>query len=448
MAITMSIVLFLLMKASVLALGYFLCGFFKIRYDTAVLIFYGALSLFQFVFFIVQSAAHDAQSGARVTFMRYTTLIAYFMEIVIVAGSGYYLYLQGADILNVAYFAVAAAGAGELFYTAHRAAFAPVVRKAKVRFRTAGTASAILFPILAYLPALAYFGVKQFVAKRPLELMDFYLLAGVLGVHFISTLWQLWSNVLRAKRTARTIAGIDLNAGKFKIEVTDAGGIGYIQSEFASLTDKLAKEKENLSLLNGYLSDNIFADTEKYGLPLTGELKNAAVLTVLYGMNAELTPENELNAVAAITQMIGAYAGDYDAFPLLSPGKAVLAFGVPFHYEHQKYNSIECASKIIDDVRKYAEESAISISVHTGIFSGNILCGAIRSRGPAYKEYVFFGEGVEKSAKIAAIARKMDIPLLTCENTVDKLKSKFYVQKSYKTKLTDDETIVLNQIKT
>ena len=145
--------------------------------------------------------------------------------------------------------------------------------------------------------------------------------------------------------------------------------------------------------------------------------------------------------------MIGEYADEYEAYPLFQHRQAIVAFGVPFFYEHHRYNAIEATQRMITDMEKISNTENIMMDIHAGIYTGSILAGFLNTKGKNLKEYTLLGEGIENSERVALEAEYSASKLLVCERTLENMTSKFYSDKTYKVRLKNGKEIIVHKIR-
>lgn len=446
------ILLFLMFKAAQVFSAYFLLEYFQIRYEWLILVFYVALSLFQLMFYLSQNTPKIEKGKGRMLLVRYSTLITYLMEIIIIATAAYYLFaFNNNDIIKLGYIVTVLILISSLFYTVHRSMFSRVLLRLKISIGKAGTLAVFFILLFSFGTPITYLILKLFLFQQEIVIMDAYLLIGSLGVNYIATMWQLLSKVKRGNITARYIKEINIDIATNQVRVNDDNEFGYIQTETKKLIERIIRKRESLTLFNNYLSDHIRQQLEEYPIELYGELKNATVASILYSVNTletQLAPQNLIRITNRVIQIIGETAEEYDAYPQFWHNQAILVYGAPVYYDHQKINALESNTRLIDDIRNLAEEEKVQIPIHIGIFSGAVICGALRTKGKSLSEYSITGTAMEHALTLASTARKLNIGLLVGETTMENLKTKFYIVKTYNLKLSNESVITANQIKT
>lgn len=440
-------IVFLLFKAAEIGSAYYLLKHFNFRFDIVVLMFYGFLSIFQLLFFAVQNISKHKNTTSSVLFLRYTPIIVLVMESVIIATSGYYLFLQENDLSNLMYIGTAIIQIAVIFYPIIVVLFGVIIKKTKIYLKSTSVLPYLLLLLIGIGTPLAYLLTKMLLFKKPITTMDIYLAIATLGVNLFVSLFLFWQKVIQAKYTAKIINKFSVGVTNNTITISEGNEIGYIQSALKELANKINDAKKGLSLLNNYTSNDIKRQIQENGLPEKGELKTAVVSTFYFSLaDNSLPPNIQIQTISDIGKIIGEYADDYDAYPMFSPNYVTLVFGAPFYYEHEKLNALESAVKIASDIEKYSGNQEIEINLNIGIFSGKVICGTVLSRGREYPEYVVFGETVTNSEKFAALAKRLNAKILSCDMTIEKLKGKFFVDKSYKLKI-GNTIIKANQIR-
>lgn len=449
----LSLLFYLGYKAGIIYASWQILTYFNMRFDFIVLVFYGFLSLFQLTFVMIQSLPKKKVAEHLGAIFQYTTVIIILMELIVVGMTVYYLFRLENDIFNLLFLVTALTPIHTLFYLLHSVAFSRVIRKLHTAVRRISSLPLLLFLAVSFGIPVAYPLIKVFL-KTGLVQKDLTqdLLVSVFSIGFslIAVFLIFAEKTIKARKIVSSLE-------RFSIFQTAAGGIftvddpnefGLVQSGINNLANQLVKEKENLSLLNDYISVNMKNETAKYGIVGKGETKIASVCTVRYSISdGNMTPENFFRVMNSLTGIIGAYADDYDAYPFFGTGRALLVFGAPFHYEQHKLNAIESGQKICSDLVKFGSDEGVSLKVCAGIYTGKVLTGALYTKGKNLKEYSVLGEGVEISERISAAAENAGVPLLVSEPTLDELKGNFRPEKSYKIRLKNGQDLAIHQIR-
>lgn len=445
-----NIVLFLLFKATQVFLGWYCFQYFDIEFNIIVVIFYGGLSLLQMVFYIFQNVHRKIPADKRSIF-RHVSILIFLMEMVIIATALYFLYVYEypeVELITFLFIGVVGMGVNSLFYALHQSSLSWVISKTKLEYSKISSFSIMIYLFLSFIIPVGYTFFKLIILEQELQFYDLYMIGGYWGVMFLSLILLFSQRSIRARKTIRQLETVRPDLEKFNVLVNDSNEIGAIQSAILNLEKKFIEHKDHVLLYNNYLSNSLREEISQYGLDLNGEEKNASVLTILYSLHNGITsPSKMINIISEITRIAGEYSEQYDAYPFFCYGKLVLVFGVPYYYEHQKYHAIECAISILDDLQELQNEQNFEMEVHAGAFTGRVVCGAISSYGKNYQQLTVAGQVMEDSAKIAAIAKRLGKNLLIDPITLDQLQSKFYVEKSYKTKWNGKEEIILHQLR-
>ncbi|OHD61506.1 MAG: hypothetical protein A2014_03775 [Spirochaetes bacterium GWF1_49_6] len=443
-----SILIFLILKAGQAGAAYYFMLFFQMKYDIWVAAFYGGASLFQFAFYLYAALISGKGGNADILIKRNSSTITYFMELVAVGASLYYLFMLRNPVLPLEFIFVVAALIGNLFFAVHKTVLSFLIRNSKIKVHSSGIISNIIFLFFAFAVPIAYIAAKEFYYREKIDAIDIYLITGALFVNWIVVLWLTISKNRRGTLTARTLHPVDVYIDKDTTKVFDDCEIGYIQTEIKELFARLIREKENIMLFNNYTSAQIREHAVRYGIEMNGETKTATIATFIYDVPKEITdPQEILRINNRIVRIIGEMSGDYDGYPYFYHNHAIVIFGIPFYFDHQKYNAVECATRIIWDIYNFAGDESLRIDVSTGIFTGPIVYGTMNTPGKNLKEIRAVGASIDNSYKIAAISKNLKVKLLTDNETIESLKTKFYVQKTYKIKLDTGEMMLLNQVK-
>jgi hypothetical protein len=446
MAQILNIFFFLVFKSVQVFFAWFLFRHFGFRFDYIVLGIYGALSFFQFLFLIIQIFSKSRFTPGGIMFLRYTPLLVLLMETIMVITSLYYLHTMENDIINLYFVFVALSLVGVFFYFVIWGLFSRIIAKTKVIMKSVSIMPYILLVVISFGIPLSYFLLKHFAFEREFVEMDFYLVLASLGVNAIVYMLLLVAKAFRAKATCNKIWNFSAGIKRNILSVTDGNELGAVQSAVVDFVLRIDKYKENITLINNYASEDIKDNVEKANYELDGRLVDVTVATVLYNIPDDIDDDRKLFITRSIVQIIGGYAGEYDAYPVFERGKAFLAFGAPFFYDFQKLHSLDCAVKMFSDFQRLAEEEELTIPVYIGIYTGKAYGGTVNTRGMTFREYIVFGEAVDNSEKIAAVAKKLGEPLLACDDTIEKLKGKFFVDKYYKVKISNKE-ININKVR-
>lgn len=449
----LSILFYLAYKAGIIYTSFFILNYFNMRFDILVLLFYGFLSVFQLVFVLIQSLPKKKVHAYLGAIFQYTTIAIVFMELIVVGMTGFYLFKQENDLFNLLFLATALTPLHTLFYLLHSMVFSRVIRKLHTAVKRISSFPILLFLLVSFGIPIAYVltkiylktGLLQKDLTLDIQLATFSICFSLIVVFIIFT-----GKVMKARKVVSILKGFNIfqSAAGGLYTVDDPNEFGLVQSEINNLTNKLAKEKENLSLLNGYISGNMRNETVKFGISSKGDIKTASVCTIRFSLpDSNITPENYFRIMNTMTGIIGQYADDYEAYPFFSNGKAVLVYGAPFYYEHHKFNAIEAGLKICGDLTKFGGDEGVSLKVSAGIFTGKVLSGALFTKGKNLKEYTVSGEGMEISDRIAAAAENAGAPMLVSEPTLEELKANFTPEKSYKIRLKNGQDLAIHQIK-
>lgn len=448
-----SLFIYLAYKFGIIYASWQMLQYFNMRFDLLVLLFYGFLSIFQLAFVLIQSLPKKKITGHLGAIFQNTTVIAVFMELGIIGMTVYYLFKQENDIFNLLFLVTILTPVHSLFYFLHGIAFSRVIRKLRTSVR-----HATVFPSLMYLVVMialpaAYLAVKATlktgIGQKDLYL-DVLLAVGTIGFSVVILFAILAIQNLKARSIVRRLKNFNLfqlTAGTL-FQVDDPNEFGLIQSELNDLSVKLTRERENIALLNDYISKNMRGEAVKYGINTKGEIKSATVSTVRFTIpDNNITSENAVRITDAVIGLIGQYADEYEAYPLFSNGRAALVFGAPFYFEHQKFNAVEASQRISCDLSKLANNEGITLKVHLGIYSGKVITGSVHTKGRNYREFTVTGEGMEISERIAAAAENTGAALLASASTLDEVNAKFTTEKSYKIRLRTGQEITVHQVK-
>jgi hypothetical protein len=448
-----SFFIYLIYKGGIVYVSWLVLQHFNMRYDLLVLLFYGFLTVFQLAFVLIQSLPKKKITSHLGSLFQNTTIITVFMELAILGMTVYYLFKQENDIFNLLFLVTLLTPAHALFYFLHNIAFSRVIRKLQTAVRHVSALPSLLFLLITFAVPAAYLVVKTTlktgIGQKDL-VMDILVTAGAIVFSLVILYAQLAAKVLKSKAIVKRLKSVNLfqlTAGTL-FTVDDPNEFGYIQSEMNDLSVKLTKERENISLLNDYISKNMRDEAVKFGISPKGEIKTATICSIRFTIpDNNITPENNIRIVNAVTLMIGQYADEYEAYPFFTHGSASLVFGAPFYFEHQKLNAVEAAQRLACDLEKFARDESVAMKVSIGIYSGKVITGTVNTKGKGFKEFTVTGESMDIADRIAAAAENTGAALLVSASALDDMKGKFTAEKSYKIRLKSGQEIAVHQIK-
>jgi hypothetical protein len=462
----LSLILFFLYKAAIIGLSYYAIQYYKMRFDIVVFYFYLLLSLFQFLFVMIQlfGKARENKKGQyseKVLVFQYAPIVTLLMELLALGLSGYYLYNLENDPINLLQIFTIMMPLHTVYYYFYSILLGLIIKKRKVRIKSSTIFPLFLFIIIIFFEPSIYMFYKYFYQSRiklpgfllsnsPVNItsIDYFLFITIMVVNGLIIFLLFYYKKGKARRIVSIINDLSLDSSSNAFEVDDPNECGHIESAILDFNDRLAREKANITLLNDFISKNIRNEITKSGLKLEGDEKTAAVATIRFSISLpDWTPENYVKLTNGIFMMIGEYADEYEAYPFFQLNKAVIVYGVPYYYEHEKYNAIEATQKTIGDMEKLIESEGGEISVHAGLFSGNVIVGAYNTRGRGLKEYSVTGNGVEMSEKISLAAENINAKLLVATGMIENLKNKFYPGRTFKLKMKNGEELVVSMIK-
>jgi hypothetical protein len=440
MAGIISILIYILYKIAEVSVSLYFLNYFTMRFDLLLAGFYGFLSLFQLIFIVIQSLSRSKEKKQLSMVFQYTTIITILMELVALAMGGYYLMIQENDLYNLLLILTFLTPANILFYLVHSAVFTRIIRKRQIIVDHISVMPTMVFIFLSFGIPAAYVLSKTFV-KNSLTPLDISLITAIFLLDGIAMMTLFIGKALKGRKIGGYLRDFSLSLYNQDVSVDDPNEYGFIQSQLQSLNKKLLKDKEDLTLYNDYISQNMRTQITKFAVNPAGESKTSTITTIRYHILDDLSAERQLIIVNSIIRIIGEYADEYESYPLFEFSKAHLFYGIPYYYEHQRYNAIEASQKMIEDIQKLSVNEDVKISVAAGIFSGEVVSGPLNTRGRDYREYAVFGKGLETSEKISALAESQDLKILACTETVKGLENKFFPEKTYKIKMKNGEEI-------
>ncbi len=434
---------YLLYKTGEIAIVNYLFGQFTMRHDILVYGFYSFLSLFQLIFYLSQILPSKPADGPSVTLMRNATLITILMGILSLGAASYYMYQLENDLSTILFIDSVLVMWGVVFYMVHKLLFGVLLQKRQLRYSSLTIWPKLIIILISIGIPIAYLVVKKVVLKKEFNTQDQMLVLIMAGVNALLFLLMNWKDLVRARQAIKFMQG---KSSQFP--VTDDETIGLLQSALVDKPVTTTSQNASSSEFSDYISQNIRKQQREFGVSQTGEMKTATVITLCYDMDSStLTAESVISLEEKIIQVVGEYADEYDGYPIFASNRVTLVFGVPFFFEHQRYHALECCTKIVSDLEQYAEQESLGLHVYTGIFSGNVVTGLLPLQGKNRKTYTVVGEGVSKSQQIAEVAVRINKKMLCDADTVEGLRTKFFVEKVYKIKLPDQTEQLVNQIK-
>lgn len=433
---------FLIYKGGEAAGAYYLFRLFNLRHDILVYGFYGFLSLFQLAFFLSQTLPARPVSGASAGLLRHSSLLSLLLSLLVNSATTYYMYLQENDPANLMFIVAALTLWGIFYLTVHKLLLGGLLRDRRLEFSRLTVMPRVVQLLVGIGVPLGYIFFKTLVLKKETTVYDEYLVLAVIVIHAFSWLILGWKDVVRARAVLKP-------AAQDRHPVCDDDVVGLLQGTRAAQPLRSAPQAgPGLARFSDYLSVNIRQQLQAASLNYAGETKNATVLTLQYAIDyTAFTPETALAIEQKIVRLAGEYADEYDAYPLFSPNRISLVFGVPFFFEHQRYHALESCIKIMTDIEDFAEQEGVSVRVHAGLFSGSVMAGNLPLFGKTSNVYGVVGEAVVQSQQIAEVAARIDKKMLCDNETVEGLRTKFFVEKVYKIKLASQAEQLVNQIK-
>jgi len=452
MANFISLLFYLAYKAGILYSSYYILSFFKLRYDETVLYFYAFLSFFQFLFIFFQTISRNRKeegfpTARNTAIFQYTTIITILMEEIIIGLIGYYLYQLENDLLSIGFLISSITIFHAVFYYMHSRIFNFVIKKRNIIIKRASVLPVFIFILVCFAIPIGYITLKYFI-KKEFSLYDTLVFSSIMAVNMIVIFFMFAAKAIKAKRIASFINNISLVSPVKEMRVDDPYEFGAIESAIKVFLEKLKKETSYVTLFSDYLSQKIKKEISQYGVKYQGEQKIASVSTIkIKILTEDISPESYLSFINRCLSIIGEHSYEYEAYPYFHSNKVNLAFGIPYHYEHQKYNSIEATQKIITDIEKSIEKEDIEVRIYAGIYSGSVIAGAVNTKGKDIKEYIISGDAVELSERIVTAAESLNVRILVAENVLEGLSSRFSSERSFKLKLKDGEELLLKELK-
>lgn len=441
-----SFLIFLLYKALEGFIFIVLVQRFNLRWDPLAVGFYGLLSLFQAAFAAYGSFSRGKSGWHSSILFQYTSMLLLAMSWVVYLFTASYLWYLENDLSVLLLIGVALTSPGIMFYVAHSAAFSPVIKRRQLKVdnvRVLPTAAVLIWNLLFPPLYLTFKVLHGRISSIKLNSFDILLVSGVLIANTLAVVLIFIIRSFKAKRTASLFKAVTATATEESITLDDPNEFGYIQSEIRDLAKRLTVERQNLTLYPDDLSRSLKEQIARYGVNLYGEKKQVTAAAFRYHFDLPEDPERALLWSNRLARIFGEYARDYDAMPYFYPGRVLLIFGLPYHYEHQKYNALESSQKILSDLARLKEEEEFPVLASAGITTGEVTSGGVALRGPSLKEYTAYGSALENADRIALAAENAPSRLLCDQETLKGLEKRFPADKAYKIKqVNGSETLV------
>ncbi|MGA2141220.1 MAG: hypothetical protein ABSG94_02260 [Brevinematales bacterium] len=470
MAPFFNLLVFLFYKAGIIGIFYFALQYFNLRFDVLVLYFYLLLSLFQFLFIIFQvfsgslrkrNKGKEAPPRQFSAIFQYTPVIVMLMEFLILAMSCYYLYKLENDFMTLLLIFTVFIPVNTIYYYLQSMFFTVLINRKNVRIPGASVFPFFIYMAVIFLEPAAYIFFKYFYipykgamnlkilnSSLNISVTDLALFALTMIINGIFVFLFIYYKEFKAKKIYTMIKSLSLLGEPGKISIDDGNEFGYIETGLTEFQDSLKGRTENLLLLNGYISKNIREEIDKSGLVIEGEEKTAAVATIRFGFSLrEYSPEKYISLVNSIFRVIGQYADEYEAYPFFQLNKAVIVYGMPYYYAHEKLNAIEATQEMIADIWELVDNEGGTSNIHSGIYSGTIITGAFETKGMGLKEYAITGSAIDISERIALAAENIDAKILVEQGMLDGLNNKFYPDKTFKLKIKNSNEILVTMLK-
>jgi hypothetical protein len=459
MSVFVQTVLFLAYKAAEASAGWWLLGNFGLRHEMPVNLLYIGFSVIQFLFVLYSAVSRGKNRNGNPAAVRSAPSVTALIGFSILVGIAFALRVQENGIAVLLMILSVFTPILSLYAFLMQTASGFQLRQATTEVPAPGWLSGLILALIGFgVPAaLGIYLYYHFVlfpqnplpSKVPNELLyGIPVLAANIAVQGLIVIARLFRRSFMIRRLGGQIRSLSMNTEVSAIRDEDAEESGYVRSELRHLLKRLTEQRASSILLNGYVSGKIRADFANSDLNLAGANRNATVLAIRYPLPLELrSPDQVIRLGNAIAGIVGEFASEYDGYPVFDVSRAIIAFGVPTYFEHQKYNALECAQKIVSEIDNYAAAESLTLSCRIGVFSGNVVAGAVAQRGRNEREIVLTGEAVEMAYYLAEACEPAKCRIMACSNTVEKLRTKFYIDRSFHLKLRGDETALVHEVR-
>jgi hypothetical protein len=348
-----------------------------------------------------------------------------------------------------------------IYYYIFSSIFGFIVKRRNVAVKSANIFPIFMLILISFFGPAGYIVFKYFYSSKDnladlsflnsgidVTRLDIALLVFILLLNGLVMFLFFYFKQRKGKNIYSMIGKMTFPASPDRIKIDDPGEYGFIETGLMEFQERMNREKAKIVLFNDYISKNMREEMSKNGIKLEGEEKTAAISTIRFKFTLnEYSPEKYMKTMNSIFTLIGEYADEYEAYPFFQLNKAVIVYGVPYFYVHESLNAIEATQETITDIENLIAGEGGKVSIHSGLYKGNIVVGALNTKGRELQEYSVTGEGVEMSERIALAAENIDVNMLVAIDMVESLQNKFYPEKTFKMKMKNGADLNLSLLK-
>ncbi len=419
-----SVFLFFVYKLVIIDIVVLLERLFPLRIDLPTIVFYLAISIFQFLFFIVNIIRLNKKNVDNTTLVEYFSSIVVIMEIVALSLAAYFLFRNENEIKRLFFIFVATFLVHPVYYFSNNLIINNFInneeRTLKLRFF-----NPIFFYFICFLFPFIFILSKVFIEKR----FIFFDVVIFVSIIFVN-IFTIFLNYLFENHNIKVF----ITRGKIKDLKTL-----YLKNGF----DRIKKnENSEYNFLNSdYLSDTIKSGFTRKGLSFINEDYEATIVSLRFNISIENYQDKII--LENFCRTVGLFAREYDAFPVFCVNQFFLIFGFPVNYEHRNYNAIEVVERIIKDTGNIVNSQFEGhIFLYASVCEGTISPYLLNLKGTNYKDIYVRGSGINLAARLSAIAEANKIPLLISKELYEKMKTRVFIEKALKVKEKDGELLV------
>jgi len=335
-----------------------------------------------------------------------------------------------------------------LFFVIHNILFDKILEKSKIIVKKISVFPIILTYLIFFLyPLLFYYFEKQLVEN--ISSNEIHYILYILLFNSLLILSLFIKKIIKLKNIVSYINDFEFERINLPIKINDPFDLCLLQSSLFNFNNKIKHKIKNLILINDNTSLNLKEKIIKNGINLEGEIHNVTISCIKINLPYEKLSINDIIRLNNyIIRMINEYARDYDAYPFINLNNYFLFYGIPFDYNNKRLNALESAIKIAEDIEKLSEDEEKNITVYIGIYTGEVYTSAYPIYSNNYKSYFVTGKSIEYAQKIMEFATNLkENPIAVCDKTIENLKTRFYVAKVHKLKISDNQEINLNEIR-
>lgn len=242
-------------------------------------------------------------------------------------------------------------------------------------------------------------------------------------VALVLVLLLLHNIARRISRPIAALARVTKKVAAGQLEDIEIPSVGGRNDEVAALCDSFSqmiiglREKEKVKgVLNKVVSPEIAQEIMKGQVHLGGEMRKVTVLFAdirnFTNISANREPQRVIEMLNAcmtkISHVIDEFGGVIDKYV----GDEVMAlFGAPLEKEDSALKAIQCALKMVEELKNWNEErkkeGRVPIEMGIGIHTGEMIIGNMGAENRL--NYTVIGSNVNFAARLCSVAKGMEI---------------------------------------